>query len=44
MTLILHFRCPVVGCGNRNHIELSDLIEDDELAERLYQQRQNDAK
>lgn len=32
-------RCPIMGCGNRQRIQLSDLVPDKELARMLYVQR-----
>ncbi|XP_055310611.1 E3 SUMO-protein ligase NSE2-like [Sitodiplosis mosellana] len=32
-------RCPIVGCPNKKHVQMSDLIEDEELATRLAKQR-----
>lgn len=32
-------RCPIVGCANKKFVEMSDLIEDEDLVVRLAQQR-----
>lgn len=38
----IHFdSCPIMGCPNKKHIVMSDLIEDEELSLRLAKQRKS---
>lgn len=36
------YRCPIVGCPNKNFVKLTDLVEADDMMDVLTQQRAAD--
>lgn len=37
-------RCPVIGCANKQHIRVEDLVLDPDLSRKLHLQRANNAR